>query len=299
MTSLEVKLKGPAVSEGSIDLIQLAKFSEGLQKVVDQVAYSLEKESGSKRKLSEVKKDTSLRLISTAKGSFKATIVVKQPQMLFAGHSDIARKAIGKLVKGLVLIKSLEVGKLPSGYDQGVLTVLKNLGALFKKDIDSIQFDFHEGDEKYSGIYDQPIYDKVVENISEPEEKLVTIRGDLLMVNFGEGKYQCHLYLNEKQYITCTFNEDIIDILDETIRHYVSVIGIGTIDPVTEEVTKLHICEITVLDKDNIHEQELEDAFNAYLEEYDTVASFKRGWNESMTGKGHPIETLWDGIDAS
>ena len=196
-TIINIILQGDAIADGTIELRRLVQFGERLQKAVDRMAYSIEKKSGSRRKLSEVRKDTSLRLVETKEGSFAAELNFIRPPILFEDYYDIATAAITKLVSGLNFLRMSENGDLPEGYDQGVLVVLEDLGKMLNYGIDSMEFDVKTSKEHVTSTYDSYTHSRIVESISEPEEKIAAVTGTLLMVNFRKERYRCHLFLDD------------------------------------------------------------------------------------------------------
>jgi FtsZ-binding cell division protein ZapB len=139
---------------------------------------------------------------------------------------------------------------------------------------------------------------RIVEYITEPEEKIAAVTGHLLMANLGREKYQCHLYLTDNKPISCTFDEDVIDDIDNAMRHQVYAIGISTINPINDEIDEFHIKQIIILDEEHVPPQRLKEDLNNYIRENDTIASFRRSWQEALSGNALPVSELWDSIDA-
>ncbi len=297
-TQIEITLDGPAVADGAIELRRLIQLGEQFQKAVDRMAYALEKEQGSRRKLHEVRDDTKLKFVGHRQGSFTAQLSVVRPPVLFEDFYDLASDALEKLVEGISQLKVGTNGKLPSGYDQGVLLVLKELGNLLNHGIDTIEFRLSSQQHEYRATYDQLFKTQLTEYIAEPEEKIAGVEGQLLMANFGRDKYQCHLYHTDHEYLRCTFDEDIADEIDDAIRHIVYAIGVATVDPITDEIASLHIKELHLLDREEAPAGNLVEALRAYIAEHDTVASFQRGWQQVLAGQTSTIDDLWDDIDA-
>lgn len=297
-TIITVKLTGSATDGGTIELRRLVQFGERLQKAVDRMAYSIEKKTGSRRKLSEVRQDTSLRLIETKEGSFVTELNFIRPPVLFEDYYDIATLATTQLISGLEFLRNSENGTLPEGYDQGVLVVLEDLGKILNQGIDSMEFDVKTQKEHVSGTYDGYTHSRIVESISEPEEKIAAVTGNLLMANFRKDRYRCHLFIDDDNFISCTFDEDVADDIDSAMRHTVNAVGIATINPVNDEISQFHIKQLTILDDEKISPQQLTDILDNYIEANDTVASFRRSWAETLAGEVRPISELWDGIDA-
>lgn len=296
---INASLNGPAVDHGGIEWRRLVQFGEALQKAIDRMAYSLEKEQGARRKFNEVLADTRLRLIDTKHGSFEMTLGFIRPPVLFEDYYDLASRSAVKLVAGLDLLRAGHSDNLPEGYDQGVLVVLQEFGKLLSHGVDSIDLAVKTRSHEVTGVYDNSTYSTVKQNIIEPEEKIAAVTGHLLMVNFGRERYRCHLYQTDDQFVNCTFDEDVMDVIDGAVRRLVNAIGIATIDPVTDEISSLHIKRIIVLDDPGHPPPDLSAALDEYIEQNDTLASFRRSWEEVLSGKLRPIADLWDDIDAT
>ena len=297
-TTISVTLKGSAITGGTIELRRLVQFGDRLQKAVDRMAYSIEKKSGSRQKLSEVRKDTSLRLVNTKEGSFVAELNFIRPPILFEDYYDIATESMTKLISGLESLRTSEHSSLPDGYDQGVLLVLKELGRVLNHGIDSMEFDVKTPSKHIMSTYDSYTHSRVIETISEPEEKIAAVTGTLLMVNFRKERYRCHLFLDSDNYISCTFDEDVADDIERAMRNTVHAIGVATINPVNDEIAQFHIKQIAVLDENNLSPQQLSDLLDAYIKDNDTIDSFRKSWEEALSGEARPISELWEGIDA-
>lgn len=296
---INASLNGPAVEQGGIEWRRLVQFGDALQKAIDRMAYSLEKEQGARRKFNEVLADTRLRLIDTKHGSFEMTLAFVRPPVLFEDFYDLASTSAVKLIAGLNQLRVSQNGHLPEGYDQGVLVVLQEFGRLLSHDVDSIDLVVTTKSGEVSGSYDTQTYSTIRHSLIEPEEKIAAVTGHLLMVNFGRERYRCHLYQTNDQYVSCTFDEDVIDVIDGAVRRLVNAIGIATIDPVTDEISSLHIKRIIVLDDPGHPPPDLSAALDEYIEQNDTLASFRRSWEEVRAGQLRPIADLWDDIDAT
>jgi len=295
---INASLNGSAVEQGSIELRRLVQFGEALQKAVDRMAYSLEKEQGTRRKLSEVQADTKLRLLNTKHGSFEMTLDFIRPPVLFEDYYDLATKSALQLVAGLDLLHAGQNENLPDGFDQGVLVVLQEFGKLLSHGVESIDLAVRTKSREVFAVYDRYTNAIVKQNVIEPEEKIAAVTGHLLMVNFGREKYRCHLYQTDDKYVSCTFDEDVIDEVNNAVRRLVNAVGIATIDPVTDEISTLHIKQIIILDEPSLPPPDLSSALDEYIEQNDTLASFRRSWEEVQAGKLRPIANLWDDIDA-
>lgn len=297
-TTISAVLKGTEVQDGTIELRRLVQFGESFQLAIDRMAYAIEKQGGGRRKLSQIRGDTALRLTSTTKGSFVAQMNLSRPPVLFEDYYDIGTIAAVKLVAGLEFLRSNSNGVLPENYDQGVLIVLRDLGKMLKHGVESIELQVNTAKEQVTALYDSYTQTRIAESISEPEEKIAGVRGHLLMANFGRERYRCHLYYEDTQYISCTFDEDVSDEIYHAIRRYVYAIGIATIEAVEDKIASLHIKKLIFLDEEPVSQEQLTNELDTFIADNDTLASFRQSWGEAISGQGSPVSSLWDGIDA-
>lgn len=297
---LKARLRGQAVPDGSISLRLFLSFGGDFQKTLDRIAYALERQRGSNRSQDAIREETALRVTGTQEGSFE---VLMEPdtrrQLSFEDLSrnnvnDLFVEAADRFVDGLNEIRTSS--QMPQGYDQGVLVLLKDLGAIFRSGIDAIDLTLEADPITRFASYDKPLLAKVVTLITPPEERLQALIGELLMANFKgdrQDRFKCHLYVNEDQKISCTFDEEIADDIQIAMRHYVHVIGVATIDPVTEDIKLFNIKRVTILDGDQVPtQQELEAQLVEYSTENDAASNFRKGWRQAMSGQVRPLADI-------
>ena len=297
-TTIRAILKGPEVQDGTIELRRLVQFGDSLQLAIDRMAYAIEKQNGGRRSLNQIRGDTAMRLTGVARGSFVAEMSLSRPQVLFEDYYDSGSVAVVNLITGLHFLRSSMNGVLPENYDRGVLIVLKDLGKMLRHGVESIEFEVNTAKGQVTALYDGYTRERIDESISEPDEKIAAVRGHLLMANFGREHYRCHLYYDDKEYISCTFDEDVSDEIHHAFRHYVYVIGVATIEAVEDKIASLHVKKLIVLDEAPVAQEQLTEALELYITANDTLANFQQSWKEAMAGQGSPVSSLWDDIDA-
>jgi hypothetical protein len=293
-TQMQVYLRGPSVEDGTVELRQFVEFGDHLQKILDRVAYRIEKQKRPSLTQNILRQDTALRVFDTYPGSFGVGVM---PSQVEEPALSTTTRALESLVDGFDGLYTAN-GTLPEGYDQGVLVLLKDMGGMFRRGIKEMEFDLSTPNRSLHATYDLRLFTRINQLITKPEEKLTTVIGNLLSVSFKEtksGKYHCKLYLPEGGDIPCTFEEDMAEQVRAGVRQLVEAAGIGTVDPVTEDVSHLAIKELVVLGElDPGNRTALED----YVNRSDTEASFRRAWRDMLTGNTRPISELWDELDA-
>jgi hypothetical protein len=136
-------------------------------------------------------------------------------------------------------------------------------------------------------------------------EKIEGIAGQLLLVDFkadSDGYYKCRIYTNldSTNYVNCYFDEELAPLIESAIRKTVGAIGIVLYDADTDKISRFVIKQL-IIDEFEAGSSQFDDTVRAALRQYrlanDTVASFKRGWKEVISGETHDISTLWDDFD--
>ena len=121
----------------------------------------------------------------------------------------------------------------------------------------------------------------------EPKEEIALLDGQLLMLDLRGN--QCHIYLTDTKFVVCTFDDELRDGLRAAIHDQIHVIGIAETHPTRDEMISFHIQQIVV--GDPVTQLAL------YKAEFDSVASFKRGWSEAIGQETYSIDSLWEGVD--
>jgi len=134
-------------------------------------------------------------------------------------------------------------------------------------------------------------------------EKIDSIAGQLLLVDFKadtDGYFKCRIYLDTTNYVNCYFDEELAPLIEAAIRKTVGAIGIAMYDAVTDKISTFVIMQL-IIDEFEAGSGQFDDAVREALHQYrldnDTIASFKRGWKQVISGETHDISTLWDDFD--
>lgn len=298
-TKVTVRLRGEATRDGTIALARFAKFGSDFQTVVNRIEYVLRKDENRKPGFNPKIQKASLRLLSTGKGSFITDLEVIEPEQQ-TYEVNMSAKALEYFVVGMTQLQP-SAARLPVGYDQGVLVYIQEMGSILKHEVEEIIMDLDAPDVHQTVVYDYPLLTTVNSLITDPEERIEAVRGHLLAVNFKGNRaerYQCRLYEEDGSYVSCTFDDDVSDEIQELLRREVSAIGIATVDSLTDTVSKLHIKKLIPLEGDDKGpEREAEQALERYRAENDTLAQFSQGLQEAFKGESRPISTLWDAFN--
>lgn len=307
-STIRIKLRGDMPS-GTIEFRKLAVFSEHFQNAVDEMAYSLERKRGSKAERQQITYETTLSLTGIEDGS---TDLLAQQTLRDATplYPNLVEETVENIVDGIKLIRQYDfslddIPALPGGWDENVVQKMYDLGKVFRQGIDEIGVHVTKNGQTKSAVYDQPLRARLHRMLSEKRERIESVTGRLLQVNFLENKdeeFACRIYtdVGNKNYVTCYFDEDFSNQIEAAVRKTVGAIGIAEYDSITNETRKFYIKELLLheLGTDlGDFDDEVREALHIYRSENDTLASFDRAWKQVLVGDTHDISTLWDEFD--
>ncbi len=307
-STIRISLHGDMPS-GTIELNKLATFSEHFQNAVDEMAYSLERNRGSKSERKQITYETKLSLTGIEAGS---TDLLINPTYQDATpiYPNLVEDSVEHIVDGITLIRSYnfsldELPVLPSGWDESVVQKLYDLGKVFRQGVNEIDVSVTRNQQTKTAKYDQPIRAKLHRLLSENRERIESVTGQLLLVNFKENKeedFACRIYtdVGSTNFILCYFDEELSEEIERAVRKTVGVIGIATYDSISKETKKLHIKELLVheLGTDlNDFDRKVSEALRNYRLENDTLSGLEIAWKQVIAGDTHDISTLWDDFD--
>ncbi len=253
---LSIKLEGKAIGEGRIGVQQLLLLLEELNKALLRSGQVLRGEIDSLRKGPKdkgIKEVIALDLIKLTHSSPTAVLCFERAkQQACFPDMDFGLDVLEKTVTGLTGIQSSGEA-LPAGYDAGVLLAWRNMGALFEKGVDKIEFTLNHRELPITMAYTRPIYERVQQRIKGPQVNIRTIEGRLLMIDLKEHGTRCRIHPPVGDPILCLFDNTHKDEVLENILHFVQVIGEAKQDPITGKIGSIKIHDIRRLED---HEDE-------------------------------------------
>jgi len=188
---------------------------------------------------------SALEVVSVSQGSFVLNLNLRRPQPLLP-EFDIGETAVEKLVAGLPAITA-EVNGLPEGFDDGVLTVLREAGRVFDRGIDSASLSLARL--PCQTVFTSQTRDSVVSRIRRSQQSWVSAEGRLLMADVEEGTLRCRLHTSMGQRIHCTFPEHLASTIMTHMRRFVSVRGEATLEPSTDQVRSIRVLDVEAIDE--------------------------------------------------
>jgi len=177
------------------------------------------------RRPKDVTESLSLDLVAFNEGSPAAVAHLERTQdQMQIDEVDIGEQAYRLLIEGLEAVGA-DGDTLPEGFDLGVLLKIRDLGKLFNKGVNHINFQLNHRTTPVKATFDSLKYDRVRQRIERPEAQKVTLQGRLLMADFKETGRQIRIHPSVGQPVICQFAEDLSAEVEECIRGFVRVTG--------------------------------------------------------------------------
>ncbi|MGE5591899.1 MAG: hypothetical protein ACM3ZA_14995 [Bacillota bacterium] len=251
---LVVRMDGPGVRVGRIPLADLVLFGKHLQMAVDRVARVLTGEERSVRrgkKPKSVEASCTLEVVAFQPGSFQLALDLPRDQLQFQ-EIDLGVQALEHLIGGLVEVAG-NAPALPVGYDAGVLISWREAGRLLSRGLSRIEFTLNTSPTPKVACYDSAVHRRVLQHILEPVKNKRSFEGRLLMADFKETARRCRLNTAAGESITCSFDDDQLDLVLEGLLHHVRITGEAETDRTTGRMA-VHIEDLEVLEAEPIYD---------------------------------------------
>jgi hypothetical protein len=224
---LTIRFEGPEVRPGRMrldDFIQAARdFSACAKRVAMVLQQSPSTAKG--RRPEELVEALSLDIVGFTRGSPAAVAQFERSenQMGLEGL-DFGEQTYRALIEGIEIAASLG-DSLPPGFDLGVLMKLRDIGKLFNRGVNRMEFTLNHHVLPLKASFDSEKCDRIRQRIEQPEAQRQTIEGRLLMADFKETGRQLRVHPPVGPAITCKFPESLSAEVEECIRQFVRVSG--------------------------------------------------------------------------
>ena len=248
---LKIRFDGKAVGPGKIPVSHLLRFLSNLNKVFQRTGRVLIGDAESVcrgRQPRNVSEEVALELVLLTHGSPAAILGFErqQGQMALPGM-DLGLEIIEKALSGLGQIQEPDE-VMPEGCDAGVLLAWRDVGVLFQKGVNFIQFTLNQRETPQITPFTPKGFERIQERIKGPQTNIRTIEGRLLMADFKEHGTRCRVHPSVGEPVLCLFDEDQKDEVLEDILQYVRIVGEAKEDPVTGKITSIKIHDIDRLE---------------------------------------------------
>ena len=253
---LSIHLEGPAVHEGRILLDDLLQFVSNIGVAVERIVNVLETGTGIRvgRPPRTIQLLSALEIVSTSPGSFAVDLDLRRPHPLLP-EFDVGETAVGKLVAGLPAVQ--EDTPLPEGFDDGVLTALREAGRVLDKGIDLASLEYMKVPHHSKAIFTVQTRDRVVTRLRRFQQSWTTVEGRLLMADVRETLLRCRIHPSTGGPILCEFPEHLAPYVMRNLRQFVRARGEAVIERATGKVKSLKVLDLEPVDRVTLHEPQV------------------------------------------
>lgn len=242
---------GPSIKEGGILWQDLAQFLSNIDSAIQRIINVMETGTSIRvgRPTKAFQSIAPLEIVAVEASSFVLGIALRRDQDMFP-ELDLGLLAFGKLLGGLDRLRcDGEDVLLPDGFDQGVLTALREAGRILDHGVDSVGISPALHLAIKQATYDKATRERIVARIRRIEQTLVIAEGRLLMADFKEDAQRCRLHPSTGEAILCSFDDDIASTVWGNLRRFVQVRGDAKIDTATNKIRLIAIRDLEPIDE--------------------------------------------------
>jgi len=251
---LSMRVEGPDVSAARMRLQDFVDLSRELMIAVERVGFVLQGSGDSmrhRRRANDFKQALSLDLVGFTHGSPAAVAQFERTpgrqDIMDAEACELGDRAYSSWLTGLSALEDTGAA-LPSGYDIGVLLKMRDVGKLFKRGINRIDFTLNHREVPIQCAYTPAMVSRVEARIARPEDLQSTIEGRLVMVDFRDtgAKFRVHPPVGDPVY--CEFDRTFQDEVRDNVLQFVRVQGNAKLNE-AGNVTAIKIANIEALEE--------------------------------------------------
>ena len=248
---LNIHLDGPAVEEGRILLDDLLQFVSNIGMAIDRIVNVLETGAGVRvgRPPRAIQLLSALEVVAISPGSFALDLDLRRPHPLLPDF-DIGETAVQMLVSGLPAVH--EDSPLPEGFDDSVLTSLREAGRVFDRGINSASLNLRKFPGRAGAVYTVETRDRVVSRLKRLQRSWATVEGRLLMADVRESNLRCRLHPSTGDSIYCEFPEHLTHDVVRNLRRFVRARGEAVTERATGRIRSLTILDLEPMDQDTL-----------------------------------------------
>jgi hypothetical protein len=246
---LKVRFDGASIGAGRIPVEHLLRFLSNMRRVFQCTGSALDAavESTKQRRLSQqTRAEIELDLVQLTEGSQAAVLCFERRQNeTFLPQMDAGAKILETSIRGLDRIQKMpDDAPLPYGCDAGVLTAWHEVGKLFSRGIESIELTLNLQSSMPSTVFTKTGLERIQRRIKEPQTKIRTIEGRLIMADFKEHGARCRVHPSVGEPILCLFDEEQRDEILNNMLHYVRIVGETQEDHFTGKIANIKIQDL-------------------------------------------------------
>ena len=264
--TLKIRFDGAAVGSAAIPVSHLVHFLANMSKALRRTGMLLHGSAASMRRgqpPARIKEEVDLDLVSLAHGSPAAILGFdRRPDVARLPGMDVGMQILETAISGLDAVQRPGPDDmLPAGCDAGVLMAWRDTGALFRRNVASIEFTLRGRDAVMTTMFTPDGLMRIRERIKRPRANVRTIEGRLLRADFKEDGTRCRVHPSVGDPVICLFSDEQRDEVLENILRYVRVVGEAT-ESVGGGIAAIEVHDIERLeDRDDEASDRLEDTF--------------------------------------
>jgi hypothetical protein len=249
---LSIKVEGTTVKPGRMHLDDFMHLMKDVRASVVALArglYTAGEPTQRRRPPADLSEAIALDIVDFTHGS-PAAVAHFERSVLGQENfpeNDLGDEAYTSWVTGMAIVTSDQVA-IPNGFDKQVLVKARDLGKLFDKGIETIQFRLNHRQVPIVYTYNHAGYVRVRQRIDGPQELTTTIEGRLLMADFNEAGRRFRIYPSVGHPVYCDFDATMADEVQENIRKFVRVTGTGLSDS-PEELRRIRVEDIEPIEE--------------------------------------------------
>jgi hypothetical protein len=246
---LTIHFEGPSVQDGRILLDDLMQFVSNIGLAVERIVNVLETGVGTRvgRPPKGIQLLSALEVVALSPGSVELALDLRRAQPLLPDF-DIGLRAVEKLVVGLPDL-SEDDRPLPEGFDEGVLTSLREAGRILDKGFDSVALSLPPRPQPRTAVITAPTRDGVISRLRRFQQAWATVEGRLLMADVRENTLRCRLHPSAGNSIYCLFPEYLTPTVMKYLRRFVRARGEAIIERATNQVRSLNVLDLEPIDE--------------------------------------------------
>jgi hypothetical protein len=247
---LTIRFEGPEVKPGRMRLDDFIQAAREFSACAKRVALALQQapSAAKGRRPDDIVEALSLDIVGFTHGSPAAVAHLERTDgQMMMELADFGEQTYRSLIEGIEAAGGPGEA-LPQGFDLGVLMKLRDIGKLFNKGVNRMEFTLNHRARPVRASFDLQKCDRIRQRIEKPEAQRQTIEGRLLMADFKESGRQLRVHPAVGQPVICKFPESLSAEVEECIRHFVRVSGTMDYHP-TGEPRWLNITNIEQIDE--------------------------------------------------
>jgi hypothetical protein len=249
---LTIHFEGPSVQGGRILLDDLIQFVSNIGAAVERIVNVMETGVGARvgRPPKLIQLQAALEVVALSPGSVELALDLRREQPLLPDF-DVGLLAVEKLIVGLPNLTESDE-PLPEGFDEGVLTSLREAGRILDKGFNSVSLALPPRPGPRTAVMAAPTRDVVISRLRRFQQAWATVEGRLLMADVQENILRCRLHPSTGSPILCEFPESLSATVMKYLRRFVQARGEATIERATNQVRRLNVLDLEPIDEPSL-----------------------------------------------